>query len=49
MDQRPQHHIRYTEIDTKESGESSLEFKGTGKDFLNSTPLAQAMRATTNK
>lgn len=30
-------------------GKSSLELVGKGKDFLNRTPLAQAIRSTTNK
>lgn len=48
MDQRPQKKIRYTESDRRGSRDS-LERICTRKDFLNRTPLAQALRSAIDK
>lgn len=45
MDQRPQHTLDLM----KEKEWNSFEFFGTGEDFLNWTPVAQALKSAINK
>jgi hypothetical protein len=46
--QKLTHKTRYTETYREESGES-LEHMGTGRKFLNRTPMAYALRSRTDK
>jgi hypothetical protein len=48
VDQGPQHKTRYTESNRRECGKS-LELIGTGGNFLNRTPMAQALRLRIDK
>jgi hypothetical protein len=48
MVQRPQRTTRYSKSSRADS-ENSLEFIDTGDNFLNRTPMAQALRSTTDK
>ena len=48
MVQRPQRTTRYSKSSRADS-ENSLEFIDTGDNFLNRTPMAQALRSTINK
>jgi hypothetical protein len=43
--QGPQHKTRYTESNTRESGEKSLEIIGVGEIFMNRTPMTHALRS----
>ena len=47
MDQRPQHKTSYVNLKEEKVG-NSLECIGTGDNFLNRTPMAQALRSTIN-
>jgi hypothetical protein len=40
---------RYTEADKKKYMGNSLEYIGTGDDFLNRTPIMQTLKLTINK
>jgi hypothetical protein len=48
MNQRLQPKTRYNESDRREN-RNSLELTGTGKVFLNRTPIAQALRPIIKK
>ena len=48
MDEGPHHKTRYTKSHRRESGKV-LEHIGTEDNFLNRTPVAQALRLTINK
>jgi hypothetical protein len=48
MDERPQHKMRYTKSVEQKVG-SNLELIGIRDNFLNRTPVAQALRSTTDK
>lgn len=48
VDQGPQHKTRYTETCREKVGKS-LELIGTGENFLNRTPITQALRSTIDK
>jgi hypothetical protein len=48
IDQGLQHKTRYTKPDRRESGKS-LECTGAGDNFLNRTPVTQALRSTIDK
>lgn len=48
INQIPQRKTRSSESDRGKLG-NSLKFTGTGKDFLNRTVMAQALRTTINK
>ena len=48
MDQRPQYKTRYTKPDRRE-GREQREHIGIGDNFLNRTPIIQALRLTINK
>jgi hypothetical protein len=48
VDRRPQYKTRYTKSDRRKVG-NNLEQSGTGDNFLNRTPTAQALRSTINK
>ena len=48
MVQRPQRTTRYSKSSRADS-ENSLEFIDTGDNFLNRTPMAQALRSTIHK
>ena len=50
MDQGPQHKTRYTESNRRESGkEPQTHWQGDGGNFLNRTPMAQALRSRIDK
>ena len=48
MDQGPPHKTRHTETNRKETGKT-LEDTGTGKKFMNRTPIAYALRSRVDK
>jgi hypothetical protein len=48
VDQGPQLKTRYPETHIREN-ENSLEQVGTGENFLNRIPMAQALRSTSDK
>jgi hypothetical protein len=45
VDQGPQHKTKYTESNRKKKVGKSLEFIGTGGNFLNRIPMAHAVRS----
>ena len=48
VDQEPQHKTRYTNLIEKKVGKS-LELIGTGRNFLNRTPVVLALRSRIDK
>ena len=48
MDQGPPHKTRHSEANRKETGEDPWDI-GTGRKFLNTTPIAYALRSRIDK
>ena len=48
MNKRPQHKIRYLKLREEKVGDS-LKLTGTGKDFLNTTPLTLPIKSAIDK